>query len=138
MYHLVAEHSGHAGRFAHASMTMAAGVGSSLMSATSTEHPLAGPPAVKPVEASVALTAVLASHPYSGDSIDMVGHCCLAVLTGHHHPRCRIDLCDGVAPARKAGVPARRVGAVVVWALPTGSVRCTKLCLLRRWPLLIY
>jgi hypothetical protein len=39
MHHLVAEHRGHAGPFAHAPLTLAAGVGSLLMSPTPAERP---------------------------------------------------------------------------------------------------
>jgi hypothetical protein len=132
IYHLVAEHSGHAGRFAHAPMTMAAGVGWSLMSATPTEHSPAGPLAVNPVEASVALTAVLALHPCCGDSMDMVGHCCLAVLTTITALAAVLIF---VTAWRRPGEPGHLragVGAVAARALPTGSVRFTQLCVLRR------
>ena len=81
MHHLVAEHRGHAGPSAHGPMTLAAGAGSVLISPTPTEHPPAGPLAVNPVKASVALTAVSASHPCCGDSRNMVEQGCLAVLT---------------------------------------------------------
>jgi hypothetical protein len=39
MHHLVAERRGHAGPFAHAPLTLAAGVGSLLMSPTPPERP---------------------------------------------------------------------------------------------------
>jgi len=42
MHHLAAEHRGHAARFAHAPMTLAAGIGSVLMSPTLTAHFPAG------------------------------------------------------------------------------------------------
>ena len=79
--HLVTEHRGYAGRFAPAPIIRAAGVGWSLVSPTLTADSPGGPLAVKPVQASLASTAVLASHPCCGVSMAMVGHCCLAVLT---------------------------------------------------------
>jgi hypothetical protein len=127
MHHLVTEHRGHAGHFAPAPITRATGVGWSLMSSTLTADSPGGPPAVKPVQARLASTAVLVLHPCCGVSMAMVGHCCLAVST--------------TAPARTAasmfvtawprpwrpGHLRAGVGAVAVRAAPTGSVRCSQL-----------
>lgn len=132
MHRLVAEHRGHAGPSAHAPMTLAAGVGSVLMSPTPTEHIPAGPLAVNPVEASVALTAVLASHTCCGDSKDMVGRCCLAVLTTITAVTAALMF---VTAWRRRGWPGclrAGVGAFAARAPPTGSVQCTQLCVLRR------
>lgn len=127
--HLVTEHRGYAGRFAPAPIIRAAGVGWSLVSPTLTADSPGGPLAVKPVQASLASTAVLASHPCCGVSMAMVGHCCLAVLTTAPASAPTASCMFVTAwprPWRPEHLRAG-VGAVAVRAPPTGSVRCTQL-----------
>lgn len=132
MHHLVAERSGHAGHSAHAPITMAAGIGSSLMSPTPTEPSAAGPLAVNPVEASVALAAVPAPHSCCGDSMDVVGHCCLAVLTTITALTAALIFVTAWRRPWEPGHLLAGVGADAARAPPTGSVRLTQLCVWRR------
>jgi hypothetical protein len=131
MHHLVAEHGGHEGQSAHTTMIMTAGPGWSLMHPTPTEHSHARP-AVNPVGARVAAISVLASYPCSCDPTDMVGHCCLAVLTAMTALTAVLILGTAWRRLWEPGCLLVGVGAVPARAPPSGSVRFLQLGVLRR------
>lgn len=131
MHHLVAGHGGQEGQSAHTPMTIAAGPGLSLMSPTPTEHSHAGL-AMNPVLARVAANPVLASHPCCCDPMDLVGHCCLAVLTAMTALAAALVLVTAWRRLWEPGHLLVGVGAVPARAPPTGSVRFIQLGVLRR------
>jgi hypothetical protein len=127
MHHFVAGHTGHG-----MPMAVATGPQATLMGATPAGRSHVGRVGIHPVEARLVSTSAGMSPPDCCGSMDMMGQCCLAVLTA----------VTVLAAALMVAVAWRRVGEpgyllVALSALgargpPTGCARFTQLCVLRR------
>jgi len=126
MHHLLA-HTAHT-----MPMSMAASPGSSVTRVMPAEHAHPSSNGIIPGKAASTSTSVAASQPGCCDPMDMVGHFCLAVLTASTALSTALIF---VVAWRGPLVPGSLLATVSVAAArapPTGSVRFTQLCVLRR------
>jgi hypothetical protein len=104
-----------------------------MASATHTEHADRDRAGLKPVEVRSMSTSVAASQPDCCDSMDIAGHCCLAVLTAAIAALAAALIM--AAAQRRPLEPGYRLAAVSAVAArppPIGSARLAQLCVLRR------
>ena len=86
----------------------------------------------------MAASSVLASHHRCCDPRDMLGHCCLTVLTATASIAALLILMAPWCRPRELGHLPAGVWAVATRAPPTGPARLTQFFVLRRGPPLIY
>lgn len=124
MHHLITGHG--------MSMAAATGSGSISMSAVPAEHSQAGRLGIHPVEASLVSSSVGMSQADCCGSMDMVGQCCLAVLTTVTALTAALMVAVAWRRVREPGYLLVALSALGGRGPPICCTRFTQLCVLRR------
>ncbi|MDQ4104504.1 MAG: hypothetical protein M3186_12615 [Actinomycetota bacterium] len=118
MHHLAQAHTAHQPPIA-------------VANATNTGH-ADSHPALNPVEARSIPASVLASPADCCDPMSMIGHFCLAVLTGITALAAALIFAAGWRRLLEPGHLPAAASAAAARAPPIGCARLTQLCVLRR------
>jgi hypothetical protein len=114
------------------SMAVTTGSGSISMSAVPAEHSHAGRLGIHPVEASWVSSSVGMPQADCCASMDMVGQCCLAVLTTVIALAAALMVAAAWRRVREPGYLLVALSALGGRGPPIGCTRFTQLCVLRR------
>ena len=123
MHHLITGHG--------MPMATATGSGSVSMSAAPAEHSHAGRLGIHPVEARLVSSSAGMSQADCCGSMDMVGQCCLAVLTAVTALAAALMVAAVWRRVREPGYLLAALSALGARGPPIGCARFTQLCVLR-------